>query len=157
MAWLSTWNNRIKLTVSATDIDSDLTWFPIIIHLKTANGDSDKVFQEVGASSQKIAVTQSDGTTQLYVELENWDADAHTAILHCGLTGDVISSSADTIYYLYYDSSEDDNTTYIGTAAGVTPVSDVWNASHKAVWHMNESPGTTTTSTTTTTTTTTAA
>jgi len=79
MAWLSTWNNRIKLTVSATDIDSDLTWFPIIIHLKTANGDSDKVFQEVGASSQKIAVTQSDGTTQLYVELENWDADAHTA------------------------------------------------------------------------------
>ena len=62
--WLTGWDKRIKITIDQTDIDADLTNFPILVYLSSSSGrfsdDVTAVFTEVGANSKKIAVTTSD-------------------------------------------------------------------------------------------------
>ena len=135
MAWLLGFNKRIKLTADSTKIDSDLSQFPLTIFLKSGNGDTAKVFDEVGSNKYKIAVTKSDGTTQLYVEIEKWDDTNKVGVLHAGLDGDTLSSSADTDYYLYYDNSASDNTTYVGDINS-TAGANVWDSNAKAIYHL---------------------
>ena len=53
---------------------------------------------------KKIALTTSDGTTQRYVEIENWAAQE--AVLWTSLP--TVYSGTDTDFYLYYDSSQKD-------------------------------------------------
>ena len=107
MAWLTGWNYRLKITVSNTNIDSDLTHFPLPLFLGsavgTSNADITCIFDKLGANSKKIAVTKDDGTTQCYVEVENWDETAETAVLWVSKSDLVLSSSAHTYLYIYYD------------------------------------------------------
>ena len=135
MAWLGTWAKRIKLTADNTKIDSDLSHFPLTVFLKAANGDTEKVFDEITTNNLKIAVTKTDGTTQLYVEIEKWDNPNQIGILHCGITGDTLASASDTDYYLYYDSAQDNNTTYVGVTDSVVAES-VWDSNFKLVHHL---------------------
>ena len=78
MGWLSGWSKRIKITVDNTYIDNDLTHFPIPILLGESVGqtniDVSDIFDVLGVNSKKIAVTKSDGLTQLYVEIERWNS-----------------------------------------------------------------------------------
>jgi len=137
MAWLGTWAKRIKLDIDYTNkIGASVTQFPVTIHLKAANGDTENIFSEVGANSQKIAITQSDGTTQLYAEVELWDNTNSVAIIHTSLSTWTIS--ADTSIYLYYDNTQADNTTYIGDTPGSSPASNVWDSNFVMVQHMND-------------------
>lgn len=135
--WLSGWTKRITITIDHTKLDSDLTWFPVTIFLKPGNGGTASVFKELGANSKKIAITQSDGTTQLYAEVETWDATSSKAVLHVSKTGWTISSSTDTIIYLYYDKNQTDNTTYVGVT-GDSPAQSVWDGNFLVVYHMND-------------------
>ncbi|UCD96674.1 MAG: DUF2341 domain-containing protein, partial [Candidatus Bathyarchaeota archaeon] len=139
--WLSGWDERVKMTIGHNDIDSDLTNFPILVHLSGSSGrdneDTTFVFDEVGLNSKKIAVTQSDGTTQCYVEVEKWNSTSEQAWLWVKVPS--ISATANTDLYLYYDNSQPDNTAYIGEK-GSTPGENVWNADFKGVWHLDEDP-----------------
>jgi hypothetical protein len=38
MAWLGTWAHRRKITISTTNIDADLTQFPLLVKLGTSVG-----------------------------------------------------------------------------------------------------------------------
>jgi len=141
--WLGTWANRLELTISSAVVDATLTDFPVMVKLSAASGigdvDASPVFDELtsDANRKKIAVTSSDGTTQLYCEIEKWDDANELAWLHIKVPS--ISSSVDTIIYLYYDSAQADNTTYIGdTTDAVTH--NVWDANFKAVYHMAQDP-----------------
>jgi len=135
--WLSGYNKRIKLTVDSTKIDEDLTHFPLTIFLKSGNGATDQVFDEVGSNWKKIAVTKSDGETQLYVEVEHWDATNKVGVLHVSKSDFTISSTADTELYLYFDANAADNDTYVGDTGNRT---EVWDSNFKAVWHLNQDP-----------------
>lgn len=141
--WLSGWDKRIELEIDYTNkIGASVSWFPVTIHLKDANGDSTKVFEEVGANSRKIAITKADGETELKGEIELWDYDSGTpansvAIIHTSATGWTIDG--DTSIYLYYDSTHADNAN-IGTTPGSSPVSDVWDDNFVAVYHLNNDP-----------------
>jgi len=137
MAWLSGYNKRIKVTADHTKVDSNLSWFPLTIFLKSGDGDTTKIFDELGSNNLKMAITKSDGTTQLYVEIEQWDTTNKVGVLHCGRDGDTLSSSADTDYYIYYDSSHADNTDYVGVKNS-TPAQSVWDSNFKAVYHMSD-------------------
>jgi len=131
--WLGTWSNRIELTVDSSKIDSNLTHFPLLIKLSTSSGiGSDDV---TGANYLKLAVTEDDGTTELYVEVEKWDDTGEEAWLWTSLSTTVIDSSTDTTLYLYYDSTHADNTSYVG-ATNSTPAENVWDANYVAVYHM---------------------
>jgi len=79
MAWLGSWAKRIKLTISNTNVDSDLSNFPILVYLSASSGIGDVdvscVFDELASDDNrlKIAVTTDDETTECYVEIERWD------------------------------------------------------------------------------------
>lgn len=124
--WLSGWNKRIKLTTNSSLVGSNLTHFPIMVSLKSGNGETTKIFDELqsDANRKKIAVTTSDGETQCYVEIEKWDDANEQAVLW--VKAPTISSSADTDLYLYYDADHADNTDYVGDI-GSLPAQIVWN------------------------------
>jgi len=145
MSWLTGYNKRIKVTVSNTNIDSDLTHFPLLLTLGSSVGtgsdDTTCVFDELtsDANRKKIAVTKTDGTTQCYVEIEQWDDANEKAVLWVSKSDLVLSSSGTTDLYLYYDSSHADNTIYVGDVNS-TAGANVWDSYYKGVWHMSEDP-----------------
>jgi len=138
MAWLSGWDQRIKLDIDYTNkIGASVTQFPITIFLGAGNGETTKVFDEITTNNLKMAITTSDGETQMYGEIEKWDNGSQIGIIHTSLAGWTIS--ANTSIYLYYDNDHADNSTYIGvinSAAGAT----VWNANFVGVWHLAQDP-----------------
>lgn len=143
MAWLSGWEHRLKLTVADTNVDGDLTNFPILVYLSTASGvgdvDVSVVFDELtsDANRKKIAVTTSDGETQCYVEIERWDDASEKAWLWVKVPS--ILASGGAVLYLYYDSSHADNTTYVGDT-GDAAAQSVWDSNFIGVWHMGQDP-----------------
>jgi len=141
MAWLGTWAKRIEITVDNTNIDSDLEHFPVPISISDSAGqDSDDltpIFDEIGSSYQKIAVTKSDGTTQLYVEVESWDDTAEEGLLWVSSSGLTLASSSETTLYIYYDSAQSSNTSYVGVPGSRT---EVWDSDFAGVWHLSQDP-----------------
>jgi len=146
MAWLGTWAKRVKLTIDNTDIDANLTDFPILIYISISSGrnsdDISFVFDELtdDANRKKIAVTKDDGTTQLYVEIVKWDDGGEQAWLWVKVAGaDAISSSSDTDLYLYYDSAQADNDTYVGDPNDAV-AENVWDSYYKLATHLRDDP-----------------
>jgi len=143
MSWLGDWTKRIELTIDNTNVDSDLSNFPVLVYISAASGigdvDASCVFDELGsdANRKKIAVTTSDGTTQCYVEIERWDDANEKAWLWVKVLS-VIAASTTTLY-LYYDSTKAENTTYVGDT-GDSPAQNVWDSNFKGIWHMAQDP-----------------
>ena len=143
MAWLDTWQKRLQLTIDHTKVDDTQTDFPALIYLSAASGigdiDASCVFDELGSDANrlKIAVTADDGFTQLYVEIEQWDDAGEKAWLHVKMSN--ISSSVDTVLFLYYDSSQDDNTDYVGDTNS-SSAELVWESVNKIVYHFDQNP-----------------
>ena len=139
--WLSGWNKRIKITIDNNDVDSALSSFPVLVYLSNSSGrnndDVSFVFDELqsDANRKKIAVTTSDGLTQCYVEIETWDHTNEKAWLWVKVPS--VNSTADTDLYLYYDSSQPDNTAYVGDV-GSTSAENVWDTNFKGVWHLKD-------------------
>lgn len=142
MAWLGSWKYRITITVDNTNIDSDLSHFPVPIAINSSagqgNDDLTTVFDEIGSNSLKLAVTKSDGETQLYVEIEKWDSVGEDALLWASSSGLTLTSASTTTLYLYFDNSQADNSTYVGTLGNRT---EVWDSNFKAVYHMADASG----------------
>lgn len=133
----STYDQRIKVTIDHTEIDADLSWFPVTVFLTSSQ--MEEVFTEFDADEDfdRIAFTSSDGETQLYADCELFDYSKQKAIYHVSKTGWTVSSSADTDIYLYYDNTAGHNTTYISKSGG-TAAQSVWDSNFKAVYHMND-------------------
>ena len=143
MSWLSGFSNRLKLTIDHTNVDSTLSDFPVLIKISDSSGisstDVSAVFTELGsdANRKKIAVTTDDEETQCYVEIERFDYANSVAWLWIKVPS--VASGAETILYLYYDSSQDDNTTYVGDTTD-TPAQNVWDSDFKLIMHMSQDP-----------------
>lgn len=144
MGWLGTWKYRYKLTISRTLVDDTLTDFPILIKLYDSSGvgnlDTSFAFSVIDDYSKrkKIAVTSSDGETQLYVEIVNWDVFNQVAILYVKMP--TIYDSAETYLYFYFDSDQDDNDSYVGDKESA-PAMSVWSI-YNMVQHLNEDAAT---------------
>jgi hypothetical protein len=125
---------RREIKIDNTKIDATLTHFPVLLKLGSSVGISSKdvrsIFDEVGANSKKIAITKSDGETQIYGEIERWDNTNKVAEIWVSKSDLEISSSADTILYLYYDNSKADDTDFIGDTQS-TPAKNVWDSNFK--------------------------
>ena len=130
---LAGWKKRIRLDIDYTNkIGGSVTQFPVTIFLKPTNGDTWKVFNEVGNNYRKIAITKADGVTELKVEMELWDVANKVGILHTSLANWVIGG--DTSIYLYYDGSHYDNPN-VGNIAS-TAGQAVWDSNFKMVQHL---------------------
>jgi len=147
MAWLGTWKYRRKVTVSNTNIDSNLTHFPLLLTLGTSVGtgsaDVSSIFDELtsDANRTKIAFTKTDGTTQLYAEIEKWDDATEKAVIWISKSDLVLASGATTDVYMYYDSAQSANTTYIGDTND-TQAESVWDSNYKMVQHLADGAST---------------
>jgi len=139
---LAGYGQRIELTVDSGEIATDLTNYPLPLIIDSTAGISDDdltvIFDELGANSKKLAVTEDDGETQLYVEVEYWDDINEKALLWVSSSTFVLSSSSDTTLYLYYDNDVADNTTYVGDPGDVP---EVWGA-FTARWGFQDDPST---------------
>ncbi len=131
---------KLKLTIDSSKIDGDLTYFPVLVTLSSGVGinsfDTTKVFDEVGSYSNRKKITVTDSAeNQLYTEIERWDHGNENAELWVKVPA--IVSGTDTIFYLYYENTQGENTTYIGDI-GDTPAKNVWDSNFKGVWHLND-------------------
>ncbi len=140
-AWLAGWDQRVKITIDHNDIDNALVDFPILIYISSSSGINNEditfIFDEIGANSLKIAVTESDGTTECYVEVEKWDLGNETAWLHSKISS--ISNISDTDLYFYFDNDHADNNARVGLTNSV-PAENVWDSDFKFVYHMRDNP-----------------
>lgn len=138
--FLTGFSNRLKFKTDPSVVSGNLTNYPMLIRIDGSAGKGSKditaVFDEVGANSHKIAVTTSDGQTQLYAEIGRWDNTGEVATLWVLVP--TLRSDGST-FYLYYDSTVADNDTYIldtGSAGAQT----MWsNTDYLYVSHMNRS------------------
>jgi hypothetical protein len=138
---LTGWANYYILVIDSSKIDSTLSNFPIMIEISSNTGignfNATSVFDELTyANRKKIAVTDANDN-QLYVEIESWDQTNEIATLWAKVP--TIASGTDTTLYLYYDSSQSDNTTYVGDTTS-TPGKAVWTTDYDNVWHLAQDP-----------------
>ena len=121
--WLSGYTTRKKITIDKSKIDSDLTDFPVLVKLTSSNFD----FSKANSDGFDLRFTSSDGTTLLKYERERHDATNKLAEYWVKIPS--ISSTANTIFYLYYRVED--------TADGADPT-NVWDSNFKGVWHMKD-------------------
>jgi hypothetical protein len=136
--------NYFEVTIPSSLIDSDLTHFPLTLHLNATAGTGDRdvtaIFTELGASHSKLCVADA-SDNQLYVEVVDWQNGSNWAVLKTSLSSWTISSTGDTTIRLYFDSSHADNTSYVSATKGSAPASNVYDSDHVCVLHLNESSG----------------
>ena len=143
--WLGSWKYRYRATVDQSNVSENLTHFPVTLFLNGSAGlssaDVTPIFDELGDSNLKLAVTQDDGTSQLFVEIDDWNSSSETAVLHISNESWVVNASSDTEVYLYFDAAQADNTDFVGVPGSV-PGMAVWNDAYVGVWHMSDNPDT---------------
>lgn len=87
--------------------------------------------------AKKLAITDSDGTTQQYVEIESCDTINKTVCLWTSVSGLQVGTDKDL--FLYYDSTTGLDNTYVGETGSSTAM-QVWDSGFISVYHMNQSP-----------------
>lgn len=142
--WPSNWNRRVKIAIDHNDVGEALSNFPVLVYLSNSSGRNNDnvscVFTELQSKDnrKKIAVTAEDTQTQCFVEIEKWDDFNNQAWLWVKVPN--ISSSQDTVLYLYYDKSHADNTAYVGDPDSAA-AENVWDNNYKLVMHLDETSG----------------
>ena len=119
------WLYRKPLSIGAGNISSNLTSFPVLVSLTS---DTD-LADDAQADFDDILFTAADGTTKLSHEIEKYNET--TGELVAWVKVPTVSSSVDTIVYMYYGN---------GSAGDQRDAVNVWDANYKAVWHLKEDP-----------------
>jgi len=138
----TSYENSITITIDNTNIDENLTNFPVLIHLSTSCGQNNfnasSFFTELSSENyrKKIKI-EDDGGNECYVEIEKFDEVANEVWLWVRVP--TVYFGQTTVLTLYYDVDVVDNTSYIGDTGQVAAV-NVWDANYLAVYHLNESP-----------------
>ena len=124
-AWYnSSWLHRKSLTVDNTKVAANLTNSAVLISIT----DTD-LRDDAQNDGDDILFTSSDGTTKLSHEIEKFDGS--TGELVAWVKVPTLSSSSDTVLYMYYGN---------GSSASQQDASNVWDSNYKSVLHMKEDP-----------------
>ena len=131
--WLSSnWLNRVKITINASQVNGDLTDFPVFVNLNNLPA---SFFTNVQNNGSDIRVTLSDGQTMVPIEVVTINKLSSTGELH--FRANFISSTNNTEFYIYYNNS---NARMIN-GADVLGAQSVWSNNYVAVYHMQQLPG----------------
>lgn len=129
----NTWSNLFKITILASQVNGDLTDFPVYVNLADLPSD---FFNLVNGSGADIRITSSDRKTQTAFELVSLDIANGQGELW--FKAPFLSSTTDTDFYLFVGNpnakaySEDH----------LFGAQNVWSNGFVAVYHMNEDPST---------------
>lgn len=132
--WLSDWYARFKVVIDNTNIDADLTHFPVPIPF-----DDPILFSKLGNNNKKIAVTLSDGVTQINVEVGFWDAANETALLWASKSDFVLTTASPIFVFVYFDETKTDNTSYVGEVTD-TAAQAVWISALESRYGFSQDP-----------------
>jgi hypothetical protein len=126
----SQWSNNYKITIPASEVNGDLTDFPVYLNLADMPND---FFSTVNGTAADIRITESDLQTQTAFELVELDIVNGSGELWFKAN---LSSSVDNIFYLHAG-----NTTAEAYADDhLFGAQNVWSNGFAAVYHMNENP-----------------
>ncbi len=123
------WTRRIPITIQASQIDAGLTNFPVYVNLDDL---SSAFFSTVKTDGSDIRVTESDGVTEVPIELVSIDTSGTDGELYFRATS--VSSTTDTTFYIYYGNSG------ASAYASTSPYGarSVWSNGYTLVSHMND-------------------
>ncbi|HUK39073.1 MAG TPA: DUF2341 domain-containing protein, partial [Methanomicrobiales archaeon] len=119
------WRYRKKITLSHALVSGDQVNFPVLV---TLTSDPD-ISAHARTDGFDLLFTQSDGTTKIPFQNESYAAGSLVAWVNVP----ALSSSADTVIYLYYGNTS-------STATQQNPTA-VWDSNFLAVWHFTEKVG----------------
>ncbi len=126
MAWLTGWGFRKKITIQNTNIDANLTDFPVQVEFEN---DSD-IGGEARSDGHDIRFTQSDGSTLLKYDRLSFSISAGQADgLFYVKVPSLLAAGTNEIY-IYYGKAD---------AADGEDEANTWDANFEAVWHLEES------------------
>ncbi len=139
--WYSTggtWSSRRTITIDHTKVATDVgteTYanFPMLFN----STDSDLKFTGSGGNvgiddGTDILFTTSNGTTKLSHEIEYYASTTGQVVAWVNL-GTNLSSTTDTVIYIYYGNSG---------ASDQQDATNVWGSNYKGVWHLGEGDST---------------
>lgn len=125
--WNNSWCYRQKLTFDNSGQSENLQDFPVLVALTTSNFD----FNKAKDNGEDIRFVDSDDTTEVKYEIENWDKANSKAWIWVKVPQIDGSSSTDYIYMYYGNSGASDAQDAVNT----------WDSHYKAVYHLNKSSG----------------
>lgn len=128
-AWLNNWDNRVRITTNNSQVAGNLTNYPAYFDF---NGLPSNFWAAVQSNGIDVRLTSSDAITVLNHELVAIDTSAETGEVHFDTV--LISSTTDTIFYLYYNNSN----------AGDISTTATWNSNYITVLHLKDDPDTST-------------
>lgn len=133
-------NRKTLYVLPPAGYDTQESNVPVMVRIGRSSGkyrdDTSDVFEKLGASYQKMAVSLDDGVTECPVEVTEWDVKRQLGILFVKIPS--VPTTGMTLK-LWYDPTHADNTNVgvIGSAVGQS----VWANGFEGVWHMKNSGG----------------
>ncbi len=125
LAWYNTsWLYRKPVTINHTKVGGSLTNFPVLVSITDA-----ALITKAQSSGNDILFTLADGVTKLNHQIESFTSGTGALVAWVNVTA--LSSTTDTVIYMYYGNSSATNQQNPG---------GVWDANYTAVWHLSENP-----------------
>ena len=121
--WNSDWLYRKRITINHTNVDDDLTDFPVLV----VNLDDSDLAIHAQLDGDDIVFVNKSGV-KLAHEIEYYDSGD----LVCWVNVISLSGSSDTILYMYYGNS---------SCNSQENIAGTWNSNYVMVQHMNETSG----------------
>jgi len=128
--WYDTdWQYRKKITINSGNVTGNLSNFPVLISIVS---DSD-IGSHAQLNGNDILFTQVDEVSKIPHEIESFSSNGATANLTAWVKVPSLSSTTDTVIYIYYG---------YGAAGNQEDPSNVWDSNYKMVQHLHETSGT---------------
>ncbi len=121
-AWYNiNWNYRQEITINYTQVTSSQTNFPVLISI---NSDT-SLATYAQSNGNDILFTSDDGITKLNHEIEQYNTSTGQLIAWVNVPS--LSSSTNTILYMYYGNSN---------ASNQQNTAGVWDSNYSGIWHL---------------------
>ncbi len=118
------WTRRIPVTVAGGTVATDLTDYPMLVSLTSAD-----VAANATTDGSDLRFTAADGSTPLPHELESYDSG--TGTVTAWVLVPTVAAASDTTVYLYYGAAD---------APDQQEVRATWPAEVEAAWHLARDP-----------------
>lgn len=127
------WLYRKKITIDNTNVDSDLTDFPLYVFIE-GTGSGSSLASKIQDSGQDLRFTDSSGVRTLPHEIESYSEASGNVTAYVWVKVPTVNGSSDTNIYMYYGNS--------GASDG-QDAANVWDSNYKGVWHSKDATTTT--------------
>jgi hypothetical protein len=117
------WQYRKKITINHSKVTGDLSDFPVLINIE----DSDLTVKAQVDGDDILFMDGSGVANRLFHEIERYNSSSGELVAWVNVTS--LSSSSDTIIYLYYGNPNCGSQQFLDR---------VWSSDYCGVWHLND-------------------